>query len=220
MPASKQTNTSIKQESSSSSVASNPSPALVSEAQQLLKDLAAIRQKRKCVENEIQAHDLAVFNLETNYLKIVGTPRPVVFGNVSNNSTNNREMMSKIVGISSSSSSSTAIRRDRDGNSSTTKNEEEDDETLALAKQQDQKEEKKKRRNWIHNHLPTIEDHVSAIRFGDASAEVTQNSSNSVNNTIGASQFIRTINPNERMASLTNYTSMANNAKNGVVDQS
>ena len=209
------TTTTIKQSSSSSTT-----------AQQLLRDLELVRQRRLAVENELHAKDIAVFNLETKYLQMIGTPLPVTTTTASTatSNNNNRETISNIINLSS------GIRRGRDGeviNLSTTttdngedENEDEEEKTMNDKKDNDDQEEKRRRKNWVHNHLPTIDDHLSSIRFGDSSADVYYNAQNNTTNLISGTQFIRTVNANERLVSLTNFTATANNAKSGVVDQS
>lgn len=223
--ASSNTTTAVKQPHQQSFFTNN------SEPQQLLLDLALVRQRRRALEYEIQSKEMLVFNLETEFLKSVGTPLPVMMNTtttispnaiknviIAQNNNNNATSPPPSVSVLKKES---GTRRTRERNVKKGKSNENDEDEEG--KQQLMLE------NWVDHHLPSIDEtHIAAFQFGDASAQVYINNNNTnnadgaavVSNIIGATQFVRCVNPNERFASFSSMTSIASNARNGVVDQS
>lgn len=200
---------------------------------QLLRDLDFLRRRRKALENEIVARDLAVFDLETSYLELTGTPIPVPihlqqqqafmnrrisFANA--NSNDDRKNNSGAVDI--------AVREGRrDGRGTvahqkanahrTTLNFSDQNVTSKSIRRCRQQDEQQDRFFDDEIMFSVLENHMSSVRFGDACEIISSTSTVPAPSASIPINNVKSVHATERCFSLSNYSALAACGKNGVI---
>lgn len=192
-------------------------------ANQLLRDLALIRQKRKQLETKIKASDLVVYSFETALLQLSGSPVPNLMSTSTSINENNNQQQQQTTQQNNNTSTrnnnnrklTTAgtIRRrngravvdDNDGNNNNSVN---DDDSNSNDSNEAATQYLKSK------YIP----HLSGIKFGDNCEVVGSRSSCNNRNNNNNTPIVNSVHTTDRMFSLTHHAGLANCVKFGAMD--